>query len=982
MHNPDNGTALTRNVSCSQCHNAQGTDYHQTFSVDHTYSAMDTGCQGANCHSSQLVAAHQDYVGTGNRYPQYKDTCALCHLNESPTRIPATATSACSSCHTVHADMTALHAADPAADFVSIGINVGDHSTGDGEYRNCSDCHITNLLTLHVNNCGACHASGDSNVNNAVQAGNTSCTACHPTQHYGENGAHYDEYYAGNYNCGSCHGSGCYCHSPHTPNPVPSTISDAKPAYEGDARITLTASDGETGEFGIKATYYILDGGATMTGKTINVAAPTSGSAAHSLQFWSTDWSGNTETRKTVTFTVSKDTVAPVTTSDAKASYVGPTTIRLTATDGSQAGVRNTYYTVDGSTATSGTTIDIPQPASGTVTHNITFWSVDAYGNAETPKPASFTVTADLVAPTSTPLSSSYYRSAWTSFSFGSNDPFPSSGLASYHVLLDGLPTNVYGPYSSTPGQWYVTLYMPTLGTHTVSYWAKDNAGNIETAKTVSITYDGTAPTTTSNAVASYLGTATITLTATDNPGGSGVAQTRYRYYNVTRGVWAGYYYGTTVVIPPPASGSNQYRLYFASQDIAGNWSGESQATFTVAALGSDVTPPTGTMSVNSGAATTNSVSATVNSSVTDNLAVTQMRIDPGTGTYGGWITYASTSAITLPASTGTKTVRAEYRDAANNVLSLSDTILLDITAPTTTSSVLSGQTYSGAQLFTLSATDVGAGVASTWWQLDGTGGTWTPGTSIAVAAPTSGTAPHTLYFYSLDAAGNTEVQESVSFTMAATGPGGTGVTSLVNPDSYTFVDANQGASGEWATYSIYVNDILIGTKQASADPTWLCPQLSLPSGGHIDIVVDLGFTYYDFLFNEGRPNTYTVQLPAGATGLQTAVWTGFPDKNVVTDWWDPYDDYCTWVDIGPFTIGNIVYGTGTPEPDTTAPTGSISVNAGATYATTSSANLTLSATDTGGSGLSQMRFSNDGTTWSAVGDVRDLEDRLEPYRG
>ncbi len=42
---------------------------------------------------------------------------------------------------------------------------------------------------------------------------------------------------------------------------------------------------------------------------------------------------------------------------------------------------------------------------------------------------------------------------------------------------------------------------MPTLGTHTVSYWAKDNSGNIETAKTVTITYDGTAPTTTSNAV-------------------------------------------------------------------------------------------------------------------------------------------------------------------------------------------------------------------------------------------------------------------------------------------------------------------------------------------------------------------------------------------------------------------------------------------------------------------------------------------------
>ncbi len=75
---------------------------------------MDASCQGSGCHSNQLVAAHEAYVGTGNRYPQYKDTCALCHLNSDPTRIPANATAACSSCHTIHGDLTAIHAGDPA----------------------------------------------------------------------------------------------------------------------------------------------------------------------------------------------------------------------------------------------------------------------------------------------------------------------------------------------------------------------------------------------------------------------------------------------------------------------------------------------------------------------------------------------------------------------------------------------------------------------------------------------------------------------------------------------------------------------------------------------------------------------------------------------------------------------------------------------------------------------------------------------------
>ncbi len=48
-----------------------------------------------------------------------------------------------------------------------------------------------------------------------------------------------------------------------------------------------------------------------------------------------------------------------------------------------------------------------------------------------------------------------------------------------------------------------------------------------------------------------------------------------------------------------------------------------------------------------------------------------------------------------------------------------------------------------------------------------------------------------------------------------------------------------------------------------------------------------------------------------------------------------------------------------------TAPSGSIVINSGAAYATSASVNLTLSASDSG-SGVYQMRFSNDGSTWSA----------------
>ncbi|MFA5073213.1 MAG: fibronectin type III domain-containing protein [Nitrospirota bacterium] len=51
---------------------------------------------------------------------------------------------------------------------------------------------------------------------------------------------------------------------------------------------------------------------------------------------------------------------------------------------------------------------------------------------------------------------------------------------------------------------------------------------------------------------------------------------------------------------------------------------------------------------------------------------------------------------------------------------------------------------------------------------------------------------------------------------------------------------------------------------------------------------------------------------------------------------------------------------------DTIAPTGTITINNNATITNNASVTLTLNATDTG-SGVSQMQFSNDGTTWSTA---------------
>jgi len=54
--------------------------------------------------------------------------------------------------------------------------------------------------------------------------------------------------------------------------------------------------------------------------------------------------------------------------------------------------------------------------------------------------------------------------------------------------------------------------------------------------------------------------------------------------------------------------------------------------------------------------------------------------------------------------------------------------------------------------------------------------------------------------------------------------------------------------------------------------------------------------------------------------------------------------------------------------PDTTPPTGSITINAGASYTKSISVTLTLSCTDTEGS-CTQMQFNNDNSTWSTPED-------------
>jgi hypothetical protein len=69
----------------------------------------------------------------------------------------------------------------------------------------------------------------------------------------------------------------------------PVTTSDAQPYYVGLATIHLSAND--VGSAGVASTYYRVDGGSQQSGTTISVP----GIGSHTIEFWSVDTLGNTE---------------------------------------------------------------------------------------------------------------------------------------------------------------------------------------------------------------------------------------------------------------------------------------------------------------------------------------------------------------------------------------------------------------------------------------------------------------------------------------------------------------------------------------------------------------------------------------------------------------------------------------------------------------------------------------------------------------
>lgn len=328
---------------------------------------------------------------------------------------------------------------------------------------------------------------------------------------------------------------------------APITLDD----YNGEWRntpvtVSLTATDTHSW---VASTHY-----RTAEGEYTTYLAPftVSSEGTTTLEYYSVDGAGVTEYPRTVPIKI--DYTAPVTSHTAPSSWrKGPVEVTLAGTD-PLSGLKEIRYTVaDGPEQVYSAPISISQEGSVIVR----YWGVDNVGNTETPK--SVTVLVDDTAPVSSDDAPIDWVNSPLDVSLFANDGL--SGVSAIRYSLNGGAEEDYGSPVRVAGD----------AIHTLEYASVDGAGNRETTRTATIRLDTTPPVTSSNAVSSYVGTATVTLSATDTL--SGVSKTEYR---IDGGEWTA---GASVSI----EAVGRHLLEWKSLDAAGNAEETRSATFTVA---------------------------------------------------------------------------------------------------------------------------------------------------------------------------------------------------------------------------------------------------------------------------------------------------------------------------------------------------------------------------------------------------------------
>jgi hypothetical protein len=307
-----------------------------------------------------------------------------------------------------------------------------------------------------------------------------------------------------------------------------------------------------------------------------------------------------------------------------------------------------------------------------------------------------------------------------------------------------------------TPGKYRYYCVIPGHSTMNGEFTVTNGGGGDTTPPSVTAQVAGT-----QDAEGNYVGSATVTINATDT--GSGVDTVEYQ---LDGGAWTAY------TAPVVVSTVGDHMLHYRATDVDGNASPEGMVSFSVVEEGGeeDTTPPTVTAQV--------SGEQDAEGNYVDSATVTVTATDEGSGVQlveyeiddTGFHTYTGPVTVTEP---GDHTVQFRATDTAGNESQTGSVPFRvvesggeeDTTPPTVTAEVSGEQDEAGnyvdAAVVTLSATDEGSGVASVEYQLDS--GAWTAYTG-PVTVNTAGM--HMLHYRATDVAGNASPEGMAHFTV------------------------------------------------------------------------------------------------------------------------------------------------------------------------------------------------------------------------
>jgi hypothetical protein len=289
----------------------------------------------------------------------------------------------------------------------------------------------------------------------------------------------------------------------------------------------------------------------------------------------------------------------------------------------------------------------------------------------------------------------------------------PTGADDSVHVGIDATAVTTGDRLSSFVAGWSwskatldgpdATVVVAAAGLHTFHLWMREDGTPIDrfllttnaaaaapsgTGPAESPTADATPPVISGTTATSITGSgATITWTTDES------ATTQVNY-----GATNGYGSSSPLVSTLTTShtvtlsgltASTLYHYRARSKDAAGNERVGSDLTFTTTSAPADTTPPTGSVSINGGAAVTNNRAVTLTLSATDTGGVTQMCFsNTSASCIGSAVAYAASSAWTLASGDGAKTVYVQFKDTAGNwsaAGAISDSVNLDMTPPSIT---------------------------------------------------------------------------------------------------------------------------------------------------------------------------------------------------------------------------------------------------------------------------------------------------------